>query len=451
VTPTKPKSIKSAQIRLGNFFADLRNIIPKQRLVDSSLVTVDSSGLSRSCAGLILVKNEVEVRHVLRAAFRHSVPIDPVSTGQNTGYGDFLPENPHAVILDLRKMNRIVEFNREEGWIRVQPGVSQGDVAEYLKKHRAPYEFDLTYWLKEASVIGNSLERGRTLVSERERDLIGARVALPSGEILRTGFLPNGRSPLPSGMNLHSLLFQTNLGVVVEGVVRLKRRDIRKNYLLLGFGSFNRFVKDIFGALRSINSPLVRPLRWFCIETYALAPVSRRLGGRGRGGVLAIEVDGKLAAASLQKLLGSPRLVSVQSISREKLLLPLSPGAFTLRAPMAFFSFSIRNSARGLREAKQFTVGLRRRFDFEFFETISFLDTASAVFLLRVQAKSAREASKTSNGFRKISAAIEKNGYVLYRGHSGLDSKLSADQKIKKSIKSCFDPKGLIAPGRYGL
>ena len=426
-------------------------MIPQRRLVDTALKTVDSSGIPRSCAGLVLVKNELEVRHILRAAFRHSIPIDPVSTGYNMGYGDFLPESPHAVILDLRQMNRIVEFNREEGWIRVQPGVSQGDVAEYLMKLRAPYEFDLTYWLKEASVIGNSLERGRTLVSERERDLIGARVALVSGEILLTGFRPAGRSPLPSGMNLHSLLFQTNLGVVVEGVVRLKRRDTHKKYFLLEFSSFDRFVANTFGALRSIESPLVRPLRWFCDETYALAPVSRRLGHRGRGGVLAIEADGRLTAADLQKLLKSSAHVSVQSVSREKLLQPLPAGAFTLLTPMAFFSFSIRNSAQGLREARQFTVALRRRFEFEFFETISFLDTASAIFLLRVQAKSAREVSKTSRDFQKISTTIEKQGYILYRGHSGIEFAASADRKLKKSIKSCFDPKGLIAPGRYGL
>ena len=426
-------------------------MIPQRRLVDSALMAVDSSGIPRSCAGLVLVKNELEVRHILRAAFRHSIPIDPVSTGYNMGYGDFLPESPHAVILDLRQMNRIVEFNREEGWIRLQPGVSQGDVAEYLMKLRAPYEFDLTYWLKEASVIGNSLERGRTLVSERERDLIGTRVALASGEILHTGFRPAGRSPLPSGMNLHSLLFQTNLGVVVEGVVRLKRHDTHKKYFLLEFASFDRFVKDTFGALRSIESPLVRPLRWFCDETYALAPVPRRLGGLRRGGVLAIEADGSLSAVKLQKLFGSSGQVNVQGIAREKLLLPLSASAFTRLAPMAFFSFSIRNSAQGLREARQFTEGLRERFDFEFFETISFFDTTAAIFLLRVQAMSAREVSKTSRGFQKVSAAIEKHGYVHYRSHSGIESTWPADQKLKKSIKSCFDPKGLIAPGRYGL
>src|SRR5262245_40059126 len=110
-------------VQRRRFFAELRAHISPQRIFSSSLTTADASGFSRHFDGMILAKSEVEIARVLKAATRWRIPVHPVATGLNVGYGDCYPHRA-GVILNLKRMNRILEFNRDEGWLRIQPGVT---------------------------------------------------------------------------------------------------------------------------------------------------------------------------------------------------------------------------------------------------------------------------------------------------------------------------------------
>ena len=408
----------------------------------------DSSGFKKNCAGILYPETDEQVAYIAKCASRWKIAIDPISTGFNVGYGDYLPEKSAQVLVDLRRMNKILELNREEGWLRIQAGVTQAQVAEYLREYAPELSFDLTYWIKESSVIGNALERGRTVLAERERDLIGAKLALANGEFLRTGYTPIGKSPLVHGLNLHPLIFQSNLGIVVEGILKVRPVDVRSRYALAGFGTFHDFARGLEALnLQPTNS--ARMLRWFCLETFGESPTPTKVKQRmtsSAGGVLALELDRSVTNAAMAKLLRA----SVSSISKEKLMTAPPLEKLNDLGPMSFFSFTVRRSSRDFLTANRFIGCLRRQFPLRFFVTISFLDS-SAVFLLRVHGDPARQSKTTRAHFREISRAIEKHGYVLYRNHSGIPTKHLPDARLKKMIKTCFDPKGVISPGRYGL
>ncbi len=434
--------------RLAQFFLAVRGRIPSTQVLTQSISATDSSGLSRRCAGIIFAESEEDVAHVVRCANRYSIPIDPVSTGYNVGYGDYFPESSGQVILNLSRMNRILELCREEGWLRIQPGVSQGEVAEYLRKHAPEFNFDLTYWLKESSVLGNALERGRTLLAERERDLIGAKIVLASGEILRTGFNPQAKSPVIRGLNLHPLIFQSNLGVAVEGVLRLRELDSRARYLMTGFKSFGGYAQAL-PKLQKERLEGLRLLRWFCRETFAETPAPspiKKQFGQCRGGVLAFELDRSVKTATVRDILTGP----VCAIARESLMSSPPLTCLAQHTPFSFYSFAVRRSAKEFLAARKFIEDLRRRYPLPFYQTISFLETTS-VFLLRIHADPARQSRSEAKIFLEIAKAIQDAGYVLYRDHSGMPTKQLPDASLKKMIKNCFDPKSVIAPGRYGL
>src|ERR1700694_2150318 len=52
-----------------------------------------------------------EVHQIVRIANRYKVPLYPISTGKNLGYGGSAPAYSGSVVVDLKRMNRVHEGN----------------------------------------------------------------------------------------------------------------------------------------------------------------------------------------------------------------------------------------------------------------------------------------------------------------------------------------------------
>ena len=100
-----------------------------------------------------------QVQAVVRIANRFRIPIYPISTGRNLGYGGSAPNYSGSVVLDLKRMNRVLEVNENMAYALVEPGVSYFDLYRYIQ------ERNLKVWLDVpdpgwGSPVGNSLDRG---------------------------------------------------------------------------------------------------------------------------------------------------------------------------------------------------------------------------------------------------------------------------------------------------
>ena len=62
-------------------------------------------------AGVISPASVEELQRLLAVCNRYRVPVWPVSTGRNFGYGSALPATRGQVILDLKRLNRILEVD----------------------------------------------------------------------------------------------------------------------------------------------------------------------------------------------------------------------------------------------------------------------------------------------------------------------------------------------------
>jgi 4-cresol dehydrogenase (hydroxylating) len=157
-------------------------------------------------------------------ADRHRIPLYPVSTGRNWGYGDARPSGPGQVILDLSRLNRIVEVNRELAYAVVEPGVTQGQLAELLEREDTGLWLDCTGAGPDTSIVGNVLERGfgHTAYGNRFQNIAGMEIVLADGSVLRTGFghYANAQAtrvyPQGIGPVLDGLFTQSNFGVVTQ-------------------------------------------------------------------------------------------------------------------------------------------------------------------------------------------------------------------------------------------
>lgn len=103
-------------------------------------------------------------------------------------YGGTAPVVPGSLVLDLHRLNRIIEVNEEYAYAIVEPGVSFFDLYKHIKTR------GLKLWpsvpaIGWGSIVGNTIDRGfgYTPNGEHAQHQCGMEVVLPSGELLRTG------------------------------------------------------------------------------------------------------------------------------------------------------------------------------------------------------------------------------------------------------------------------
>ena len=145
-------------------------------------------GGEHASSAALLPGSAEEVQAIVRVANEYRAPLWPVSKGKNLGYGGPSPVVPGCIVVDLSRMNKILDVDAKHGTCLIEPGVGFIDFAEYLVRNEIPL------WLSApangwGSVIGNALERGigYTPYGDHTTKLCGLEVVLPNGELMRTG------------------------------------------------------------------------------------------------------------------------------------------------------------------------------------------------------------------------------------------------------------------------
>jgi 4-cresol dehydrogenase (hydroxylating) len=174
-----------------------------------------------------------QVVAIVRIANELRIPLYPISTGRNLGYGGAAPVLSGSVVLDLKRMNRILEVDERNAYALVEPGVSYFDLYRHIE------ERGLNLWIDcpdpgWGSVIGNALDHGVGYTMNPYRDHWGAQCGLEvvtgDGELVRTGMgaLPKSRTwqqfKYGFGPYLDGMFSQSNFGVVTKMGVWLMPR-----------------------------------------------------------------------------------------------------------------------------------------------------------------------------------------------------------------------------------
>jgi (+)-pinoresinol hydroxylase len=181
-----------------------------------------------TASAAVAPKTTEEVQAVVRIAGQYKVPLYPISTGKNLGFGGPAPIQSGSVVLDLKRMNRIIEVSETNAYAVVEPGVSYFDLYRYIQDKGLKLVMSVPDpgW---GSVMGNPLDHGFGRLAWPYRDHwdchCGMEVVLPTGDIIRTGMggisgaekssvgyqVKYGAGPMVDG-----LFLQSTLGVVTK-------------------------------------------------------------------------------------------------------------------------------------------------------------------------------------------------------------------------------------------
>ncbi len=195
----------------------------------------DTTGSQRCIAGALRPVDAEQVTNIVRIAAEHGVPLYPISTGRNWGYGSSQPASDDCVILDLSGLDRIRHFDREAGTVTVEPGVTQGQLAEFLKREQAAFLVPVSGAGPTASLLGNCLERGYGITPNADHfaAVNSLDVVLPDGSLYRGALSGLGGEMVSRvfkwgiGPYLDGLFTQGAFGVVITGTIALSRRPER--------------------------------------------------------------------------------------------------------------------------------------------------------------------------------------------------------------------------------
>ncbi|WP_298447372.1 FAD-binding oxidoreductase [uncultured Marinobacter sp.] len=207
------------------------NILGESQVIAAKPADFGAStiGIKRSIPAVLRPESQEQVAAILQVAQRWQVPVYPVSTGNNWGYGSANPVEDGCAILDLSRLNRITGFDSEMGVVTVEPGVTQAALRDFLDQQEGDFLVPVTGAGPTCSILGNALERGYgiTPITDHFAAVTKIEAILPDGSHYRTPLSELGGSEVDGlfkwglGPYMDGLFSQGNFGVVVNMTIAL--------------------------------------------------------------------------------------------------------------------------------------------------------------------------------------------------------------------------------------
>lgn len=447
-----------------------------------------------------------EVQAIVRLANQYKTPLWPVSRGKNLGYGQAAPRLAGSIVLDLGRMNKILELDPQLGYCVIEPGVSFFDLYEHIAREKAPLWMSVpgNGW---GSVLGNALDHGigYTPNGLHARNLCGLEVVLPDGDIMRTGLGAMGNNqashlfPLSFGPDWTHMFTQSNMGVVTKAGVWLlpepetslqisvdipKEEDIGwvvdtvAPLKISGLIEQNVFVpswlgkivlkgqrKDFWDKPSAIPEWRVQEL----LKEHKLGYWKVQIRFYGDEAVNKAKAD--VVKAAFKKHLDAPFEEEWWRKGEERNIYDVTvgvPSAVPLQmgdwvggrsAHMGFSPVVPANSKHVMDQLKR-SRKIIADHDVDFYASFTIGGRfANNINMLMYDRDNQAQVEGTKKLFNALVSESAKAGYAEYRTHLGwmdavadtFDFNSHAQRRLNEKVKDAIDPNGIIAPGKQGV
>lgn len=270
---------------------------------DRKQASVDRSGYvpPTFADGVIFAQDIDDVVLAMQLAHKHGATI--ISRGAGTGLAAGASAQAGQIVLDLSRMDKILEIDPVEATAVVQPGVLNAAV------NRAAGEHGLFYAPDPASTaicsIGGNIATNAggmwcAKYGVTRESVLSLLVVLPDGQLLRTG-----RRTIKgvAGYDMNALMIgsEGTLGIVVEALLRLRPKPKHTSTLVAYFPDEAAAAKAASAVIAERLAPSV--LELMCGKTLKAIDAALGTGHGSRGGALLLaQTDGYGAQLEMQAL-----------------------------------------------------------------------------------------------------------------------------------------------------
>lgn len=168
-----------------------------------------------------------DISKIMKLANQHDIPVVPMGAG--LVLSGLTRALKGGIILDMKRMNKIIKVNEISRYVLVEAGTSQGMLQAYLKKHHPGLKHSAPDAPPIATVAGNITIHGSGHLSHSSgfhSDMLnGLEAVLPTGEVVKIGSCATSdhwfaRAPLPDLAGLF-LGWAGTTGVVTKLSIKL--------------------------------------------------------------------------------------------------------------------------------------------------------------------------------------------------------------------------------------
>lgn len=479
-------------------------LIDEHNLVSYKKIMIPASNADHAAAGAVMPSSAEEVHRIIEISSRYLIPLWTVSTGKNFGYGTAAPALPGQVVLDLRRMNRILDFDAALGTVLIEPGVTYQQLSDYLEANNHPFIVTGPGAGPIVGPVGQALERGRgyTPYGDQFGHICGLEVMLATGEVLRTGAGGIEKStawqadPYGFGPHLTGIFSQSNFGVVTKMGLWLMPKPESYKPFMVGFRNHDDLGRavDIVQKLRLkgvIQNPAVIGHTMYIVAQMA----KRKQVFTGEGAVsdewhsAFMKDKGGVIWGVNAALYGSPQRVAadwntVQEAFRDSGGMLLGDeqlghdpvwqhmrdmmsgklslqeyGIYNWRGGGGSAWFAPVMASRSSDAMKTMALGksIVRSFGFDFLGgyIVNARDMVQVIDVL-FDRTDAEEAARARRCFTELVNRFGVEGYGLYRTNIAfMDAAAKVygpvQRTVNRRLKQALDPRGILAPGKSGI
>jgi 4-cresol dehydrogenase (hydroxylating) len=446
------------------------------------------------CSAVVIPANVEEIQGILKVCNRHRISIWPISTGRNFGYGSAAPATPGQVVLELRRLNRILEVDAELGTALVEPGVTYQQLQDHLKERNIPLWLDFPAPGPLVGPVGNTLERGggQTPYGDHFGHCCGMEVVLADGAILRTGLggVENSNSwqcyRYGYGPYLDGIFTQSNFGIVTKLGLWLMPAPPAHRTFLVQYPEDADLAKAVdvirplrldrtignFGVLFNAALALTSFVRKADLHNGPGAVPDERIFAAARergitpwmysfslyGRPEIVEVNSRVVTAAFEQSgavvipdIHDPMQVNELSLETFRLL------NWTEGGGLAWFAPVCPNRGADMRNQHLLAKSIMSDHGLDFMTGATCIGREiENVMPLVFNPASAEESQRADACMRRLIREFTAAGYGIYRtGTNYMDLVASlhgaTNLEVNRRLKRALDPNGILAPGKSGI
>jgi len=213
--------------------SDLRHLLRGDQVKDDAATktayAVDASIYRMTPQAVVLVESEEDIAATVNYAVQRGIPLTPRAAGTNLT-GSAIGS---GIVLDVSRLHRILEVNREERWARIQPGIVLAELNKQLARQGLLFGPDPSSgeMCKLGGMLANNSAGPHTLRYGAVKDNVTAlRVCLHSGKWIDACGYAFDDPRLSDMLSSHGPLQDTwSLVQNHAMLIRAKRPSVSKN------------------------------------------------------------------------------------------------------------------------------------------------------------------------------------------------------------------------------
>ncbi|MEY3342692.1 MAG: hypothetical protein RL090_376 [Bacteroidota bacterium] len=453
--------------------------------------------------------DESEIIALLKLSKSQSLKLFTISRGRNFGYGEAQGTDAGQVIVDLSRMNRIVEVNETLAYATIQPGVSQQNLFEHLQQNKSRLQLDITGAGLDASIVGNILERGfgHTDYGDRFARVIRMTAILADGSVVKTGFgsfdHANARNTYKYGIGpmLDGLLSQSNFCIITEMTFELMPKPEKTCMFIVSAKKPEAFA-PLVDSIRELKlDGVVNSAVHFANKSRAIGQKENKLAGYWNmsgsisGPVGMVNAKKSIVRAALKKAdpgatiwfvdqtlmrlaswvhrlfsfslytplkdawdlqMGVPTDNPLKVLLNDESLESATINTASYDTGFIWINAVCAADGRSANALLQLTSSLFKEHGYEFPVTFTAINPRSLIMITNINYPRNEESIAKAHAFSKrCHEVLIENGFLPYRSGSGAFDETpeyaTGTSALLRGIKNLVDPGNILAPGKYRL